>query len=158
MTLPRMGELGRSVAMATRSNCRAALCLPMEPSGRPLASRASPPKTGSLARTWQATASSCRKTSRWCSENGPSQLDGSSGRQHFSSLDREALVMVWKPSIGGLALVLALAHCAQAETISKSVPSGQSSKIDHFTGWNDDCSFKSLNIDIVSKPSHGRPA
>ena len=64
--------------------------------------------------------------------------------------------MVWKPSIGGLALVLALAHCAQAETISKSVPSGQSSKIDHFTGWNDDCSFKSLNIDIVSKPSHGQ--
>lgn len=55
-------------------------------------------------------------------------------------------------------MVLAAAlSSADAKTVrqSKSAKSGQSQWIDAFFGWNDDCSFKTINIDIVERPEHG---
>lgn len=53
------------------------------------------------------------------------------------------------------ALCLCTALSATAGTISKTVPAGRASKVDHYTGWNDDCSFLSVNVDILVKPAHG---
>jgi hypothetical protein len=50
---------------------------------------------------------------------------------------------------------LAGGEAAIAQTISKSIPPNRSSKLDHYTGWNDDCSFKEIRVDPMSKPAHG---
>lgn len=59
----------------------------------------------------------------------------------------------------GIALLLACAALAvtdaEAETISKSVPAGQTTKIDHYTGWKDDCSFLEIAVNVLAKPAHG---
>jgi hypothetical protein len=47
------------------------------------------------------------------------------------------------------------ATTAGAETLSKSVPSGQTTKLDHYTGWNDDCSFLEIAVNVLTKPAHG---
>ena len=45
----------------------------------------------------------------------------------------------------------------QAKTVSlnKSVSSGKSTRIDTFMGWNNDCSFQTIDIDVVGKPTSG---
>ena len=63
--------------------------------------------------------------------------------------------MASKSFVVGLALSAAALSPALAQTIYKTTPAGQSSKIDHYMGWNDDCSFKSLSIDVIAKPAHG---
>jgi hypothetical protein len=46
-------------------------------------------------------------------------------------------------------------EAALAQTIAKTVPPNRLSKIDHYTGWNDDCSFKQIKVDAPAKPAHG---
>jgi len=55
-------------------------------------------------------------------------------------------------SLVGAALA---ATAAAAETLSKTVPSGQTTKIDHYTGWKDDCSFLEIAVNVLAKPAHG---
>ena len=45
----------------------------------------------------------------------------------------------------------------QAKTVSlnKSVSSGKSTKIDVYQGWNKDCSFLTIDIYILRKPTSG---
>jgi hypothetical protein len=54
------------------------------------------------------------------------------------------------------ALFLSLAP-ANAKTLSyfKKANSGKSQWIDAYFGWNDDCSFRTIGVDVISKPSHG---
>jgi hypothetical protein len=47
------------------------------------------------------------------------------------------------------------ATTAGAETLSRSAPSGQTTKIDHYTGWKDDCSFLEIAVNVLTKPAHG---
>ena len=54
--------------------------------------------------------------------------------------------------VGSSLLALSPTH---AETIEKSVPGDRSTKIDHYTGWNDDCSFKEIWVGVTASPSHG---
>lgn len=63
--------------------------------------------------------------------------------------------MTGKHIVAVVALSTTLVCPALAQTIYKTTPAGQSSKIDHYMGWNDDCSFKSLSIDVIAKPAHG---
>ena len=46
-------------------------------------------------------------------------------------------------------------NAAIAETLARTVTANQTSKIDGYTGWYDDCSFKPVNVDVATKPSHG---
>jgi hypothetical protein len=61
------------------------------------------------------------------------------------------------PAIVAACALAALAggEAAIAQTITKSIPPNRSSKLDHYTGWNDDCSFKQIRVDAMSKPAHG---
>lgn len=44
---------------------------------------------------------------------------------------------------------------AGAETLSRSALSGQTTKLDHYTGWKDDCSFLEIAVNVLTKPAHG---
>ena len=44
---------------------------------------------------------------------------------------------------------------AKTVRISKSVSSGKRVQIDRYMGWNNDCSFQTINIDVVQKPKSG---
>jgi hypothetical protein len=65
-----------------------------------------------------------------------------------------------RPTVWTIAFAILVAHShgAHAQVISKTVPSGVKTKIDHYTGWNDDCSFKSLDIQVTTPPAHGEIA
>jgi hypothetical protein len=54
-----------------------------------------------------------------------------------------------------LAVLAAPPAGAQTNHLTRSVAAGSTTKIDHYTGWNNDCSFLMINIDIIQKPSHG---
>ena len=65
----------------------------------------------------------------------------------------------------GLAISVLAVCCAllppqsargQTKSYSKSAPSGKSHKIDSYSGWNNDCSFRTINVDIVEAPVHGQ--
>lgn len=61
------------------------------------------------------------------------------------------------PVMVSAALVVFSFSAAQsANTYSKDVLAGQSIKIDTFMGWNNDCSFQSLDVSISKKPTHGK--
>jgi hypothetical protein len=64
--------------------------------------------------------------------------------------------MSW-PLLPALALTLILAGptCAMAATLSKTAVAGKSTKIDEYTGWNNDCSFLTIRVDVSSPPSYG---
>ena len=47
------------------------------------------------------------------------------------------------------------ASVAKTLNYTKSVQSGKKVRIDTFMGWNNDCSFQTINIDVVGKPSSG---
>jgi hypothetical protein len=47
------------------------------------------------------------------------------------------------------------ATTAGAETLSRSAPSGRTTKLDHYTGWKDDCSFLEIAVNVLTKPAHG---
>ena len=47
------------------------------------------------------------------------------------------------------------ATAVAAETLAKTVPAGQTTKLDHYTGWKDDCSFLEIAVNVLSKPAHG---
>ena len=53
--------------------------------------------------------------------------------------------------VGSSLLALSPTHAE----IEKSVPGDRSTKIDHYTGWNDDCSFKEIWVDVTASPSDG---
>lgn len=53
------------------------------------------------------------------------------------------------------ATLVAAGTPALAETLYKTVPAGRASKLDHYTGWNNDCSFMTIRIDVVGRPAHG---
>jgi len=55
------------------------------------------------------------------------------------------------------ASALPLSGLAEAKTVryAKSARSGATVKIDHYTGWNNDCSFLEIKVDVVKKPAHG---
>lgn len=44
---------------------------------------------------------------------------------------------------------------AKTVHVSKSVSSGKRVQIDRYMGWNNDCSFQTINIDVVQKPKSG---
>lgn len=46
---------------------------------------------------------------------------------------------------------------AEAKTVSysRSASSGKPQKIDVYSGWNDDCSFLTINVNVVKKPKSG---
>jgi hypothetical protein len=56
---------------------------------------------------------------------------------------------------GAVAAALAIPAAGSAATLQKSAPSGKSAKIDEYTGWNNDCSFLTINVNVSSPPSHG---
>jgi hypothetical protein len=61
-----------------------------------------------------------------------------------------------KLSIAAPMIWLALAATATgAETLSKSVPADRTTKLDHYTGWKDDCSFLEIAVNVLTKPAHG---
>ena len=47
------------------------------------------------------------------------------------------------------------ATAASAGDLSRSVPAGQTTKLDHYTGWKDDCSFLEIAVTVLTKPAHG---
>lgn len=61
--------------------------------------------------------------------------------------------------VSGMVLiaVAATSTFTQAKTvrISKSVSSGKRVQVDRYMGWNNDCTFQSINIDVVQKPKSG---
>ena len=64
--------------------------------------------------------------------------------------------MIGRVTVAALTLaLLAPMTPALAKTISKTVAAGRASNIDHYTGWNNDCSFMVIKIDVTSKPAHG---
>ncbi len=54
-------------------------------------------------------------------------------------------------------LFLPMMSDVQAKTVNlnKSVSSGKSTRIDTFMGWNNDCSFQTIDIDVVGSPTSG---
>jgi hypothetical protein len=54
-----------------------------------------------------------------------------------------------------LAVLLAIPPVATAATLSKTAMAGKTTKIDEYTGWNNDCSFLTISVDVSSPPSHG---
>lgn len=53
--------------------------------------------------------------------------------------------------------MLAAATPANAQNIyNKTAKSGSSQWIDAYYGWNADCSFRTINVDVVSGPRHGK--
>jgi hypothetical protein len=54
-----------------------------------------------------------------------------------------------------LTVILAGSTFATAATLSKTAIAGKSTKIDEYTGWNNDCSFLTISVDVSSPPSHG---
>ena len=54
-----------------------------------------------------------------------------------------------------LAAVLAGGSAASAATLSKTAASGKTTKIDEYTGWNNDCSFLTISVNVSSAPAHG---
>src|SRR5215213_11368167 len=54
-----------------------------------------------------------------------------------------------------LAVPLAIPPVATAATLSKTAMAGKVTKIDEYTGWNNDCSFLTISVDVSSPPSHG---
>ena len=44
---------------------------------------------------------------------------------------------------------------AQQRSYSRSANSGQSQWMDEYYGWNNDCSFKTINVDVVERPRNG---
>ena len=59
-------------------------------------------------------------------------------------------------SILVLVFMLMAPFANAAKTYSKVAKSGKSAKIDTFMGWNDDCSFQTLDISISKRPAHGK--
>ncbi len=58
-------------------------------------------------------------------------------------------------ALAACALVISGAN-AQTKSYSRSAKSGKSQWIDAYYGWNNDCSFKTINVDVVGQPSNGR--
>ncbi len=52
------------------------------------------------------------------------------------------------------AIALAAPTAAQAQGF-KSAKSGKTQWIDAYYGWNNDCSFKTINVNVAQKPQHG---
>lgn len=61
--------------------------------------------------------------------------------------------------MSGLVLVVVAATStlvhAKTVRVSKTVSSGKRVQIDRYMGWNNDCSFQTINIDVVQKPKSG---
>lgn len=62
---------------------------------------------------------------------------------------------------GGLALlagaVLLVPTNADAQrSYSRTATSGKAQWIDAYYGWNNDCSFKTIDVDVIDGPGHGR--
>lgn len=53
-----------------------------------------------------------------------------------------------------VALAVSAPAAAKAQGF-KSARSGKTQWIDAYYGWNNDCSFKTINVNVVSKPKHG---
>lgn len=53
-------------------------------------------------------------------------------------------------------LLLVLPAMAQAKSYSRTATSGKSQWIDAYYGWNNDCSFKTINVDVVEQAGHGQ--
>ena len=64
---------------------------------------------------------------------------------------------LWKLAAAIVAALFLTVQVADAKTVrySKSARANASTKIDHYSGWNDDCSFLTIDIDVVDKPAHG---
>ncbi len=56
-----------------------------------------------------------------------------------------ALALALPPSVGNAKTVNQL----------RNAPTGKSHWIDAYYGWNDDCSFKTINVDVVDPPANG---
>ncbi len=58
----------------------------------------------------------------------------------------------------GVGFVAAYSTGALAKTFhySKTVKSGKQTKLDHFMGWKNDCTFLTIKIDIVERPKFGK--
>lgn len=75
----------------------------------------------------------------------------------FAGLKSDRKSRIVLPMVASICLVMACVSAAQsANTYSKEARSGKSVKIDTFMGWNDDCSFQSLDVSISKRPAHGK--
>ena len=45
---------------------------------------------------------------------------------------------------------------AQGRSYFRTADSGKSNWMDAYYGWNDDCSFRTISVDVVGPPKHGR--
>ncbi|MEZ5870648.1 MAG: hypothetical protein R3D32_02155 [Nitratireductor sp.] len=57
-----------------------------------------------------------------------------------------------------LAASLALTASAEAQqrSYSRTASSGKAQWIDAYYGWNNDCSFKTIDVDVIDGPAHGK--
>jgi hypothetical protein len=64
----------------------------------------------------------------------------------------------WRVAVVATAVVIAFAGIAQSQTrsYSRTASSGKSQWIDAYFGWNNDCSFKTINVDVVTPPANGQ--
>ena len=64
---------------------------------------------------------------------------------------------LWKSIAAIVAVLFLTVQVADAKTVrySKTARANASTKIDHYSGWNDDCSFLTIDIDVVEKPRNG---
>jgi hypothetical protein len=52
-------------------------------------------------------------------------------------------------------LVSAIPVAAKTVNYSRTATSGKSQWIDAYFGWADDCSFMTIDVDVVDSPAHG---
>ena len=55
-----------------------------------------------------------------------------------------------------LAAVLVPVDASAQRAYFRTAGSGESKWMDAYFGWNDDCSFRTIDVDVVAKPKNGR--
>ena len=60
-------------------------------------------------------------------------------------------------SLAALAFIAAAPlSTAAAVSRNKSVPAGRATMLDAYSGWNNDCSFLVIKVNITAPPAHGK--
>lgn len=65
------------------------------------------------------------------------------------------MISAFKYLLPVAALLLGSAVQADAQTYTKSARAGKTLELDSYSGWNNDCSSKIINVDVVGAPSGG---
>ena len=74
--------------------------------------------------------------------------------QDQSIFSRRAIRFFMAAIVGASFLIPATAEAQR--NYSRTATSGKAQWMDAYYGWNNDCSFKTIDVDVIDGPSHGR--